>query len=548
MFQERSSWDAHWKDLVKNFSPRKGRFLASDRNRGGKRNTLINNTPLFAKRVLRAGLMAGVTSPARPWFRLSPADPGMRTYKRAREWFDQVEKLMYRIFSASNLYQQLPNIYDDLSVAGTAALFTQTDYQTMAHFSALPLGEYALDINGHNRVDTFAREYEMSVYQVVSIFGLKNTSAQTQRAYERAEYSSPVRVRHWIEPTTNISSQVGDLGLPEEMKYGSIYYEHGQSHNLLRVEGFRDFPVMAPRWDVQAGDIYGYSAGMDALGDAKALQVQEREKGKAVAKMVSPPTKAPASLKTANVSLLPGANTFIDDPQDVFTPIYQVSPQVTQLAHDIQRTEERINRSFYVDLFLMMSRQDDVRTATEVAVREEEKLLQLGPVLESLHNELLDPLIDRTFNILIEEALRGWQGFVPQILPAPPPELLGSELRVEYISILAQAQRMVAAQVMDRWVGFTERVGQSAPEVMDLVDADALVGEMGDALGVPAKVLRGAEQVQEIRRARAEQAQQAQMQQMAEAAVPMAKELSTTDTDSQNALTDLMAAADAAQT
>ena len=140
-------------------------------------------------------------------------------------------------------------------------------------------------------------------------------------------------------------------------------------------------------------------------------------------------------------------------------------------------------------------------TATEVAERHEEKLLMLGPVLERLHNELLGPLIDTTFD-MAERA---------GILPDAPPELEGMELNVEFISVLAQAQRAVATQGMDRLIGTVGGLAQLKPDVLDKIDFDQVVDDLGGALGVNPKIIVPDNVVAALREQRAQvaQAQQA---------------------------------------
>jgi len=543
MNSERASWDFHWKDLMDNFSPRRGKFLSTDRNKGAKRNTLSNNTPLFARRVLVSGLMTGITSPARPWFRLSSPDPDMDDFGPVREWLDSAEKLMYKVFASSNLYKALPLIYEEAGVIGTAAMIQEDDFDNVIRFTNFTVGEYMLDIDGRLKVDTFGREYEMTVHQLIDEFGYENVSRTVQNLYDVGTYGSWIKVVHLIEPVSNM--EFDEFNLDPKFKWRSIYYEPGRDGlhktKFLRVKGYENFPILAPRWDAKAGDIYGFSPGMDALGDSRVLQVQEREKGKAIAKMVAPPTTAPSALKNTNVSLLPGANNFSDDPNNIFKPIYQVNPRVAELSADIQLTEDRINRAFYVDLFLLISRQDDIRTATEINARQEEKLLQLGPVLEGMHDELLDPLIDNTFARLMRLSEPGWSDeSQPQMLPPPPDEIFGAELKVDYISILAQAQKLVSTGAMERWVGFTGQLAGLRPEVLDKLNADEIVEIMADDLGVPNQVVIGEEQVQEQRQARAEKIAQQETAQSLQGVIEGAKGLSDTDTTAGNVLGDLV--------
>ena len=552
MRAEQSSWIPHWKDLIANFAPRRGKFSESDRNNGNKRNFLNNNTPLFAKRTLVSGLMTGITSPARPWFRLSTPDAELANFGPVRAWLDDVEKMMYRVFASSNLYKCLPTLYEETSVIGTAAMIQEEDFETITRFTPFSAGEYMLDINGDLRVDTFAREYQQTAYQVASKFtdgdDLSNLSTATRTNLDNSNYSAVVDIKHVIEPVS--MSDHESLKLLDDFKWRSVYYEPGkgdEADKFLRVKGYRDFPIHAPRWDAKAGDTYGFSVGMDALGDSRQLQVQEKEKGKAIAKMVAPPTFAPTKLANSNVSVMPGAVNFTDDANAIFKPIYQVNPQVDHLNMDIRQTEDRINRAFYVDLFLMISQQDDVRTATEIAARQEEKLLQLGPVLEGLQDDLLDPLIDRTFDMLVRLSGPGWKGTGPQLLPPPPPELQGVKLKVEYISILAQAQKLVSTGAMERWVGFTGQLAALKPEVLDKINGDEITDIMAEDLGVPVKAVNGEDEVTGIRKARAEQEQQMQMQAQMAAMVDSAKTLGDTPTTGGNVLNDVVGVGGAQQ-
>ena len=173
---------------------------------------------------------------------------------------------------------------------------------------------------------------------------------------------------------------------------------------------------------------------------------------------------------------------------------------------DIQDVRQRINGSFYADLFLMLANATDTRmTATEVAERHEEKLLMLGPVLERLHNELLDPLIDITFNRMIESNL----------IPPAPEELQGMELSVEFVSMLAQAQRAIGTNSVDRYVNSMGAVAQMKPDVLDKFDSDSWADNYADMLGIDPSLIVAGEQVAKIREDRA-MAQQAAAQAEAE--------------------------------
>lgn len=515
---ERTSWVPHWRELNENFSPRRGRFFITDRNKGDRRNKLINNTGLRAARILRSGMMTGSTNPARPWKRLTTTDSDLAEYSAVREWLDIVNRKIDRVFAASNLYKMLPLVYEEAGVIGTAAMLHEEDFETISRFTTLTAGEYMIDTNARGQVNVFAREYQATVYQLVEKFGYENCSPQVRRFYDKGNYSVWVDVAHLIEPASIDSYDAPKL--PEKFKYRSIYWEPGRdglAPNFLQVKGYHEFPAHCPRWDVKAGDIYGSSAGMDALGDAKALQVQEKEKAKAVALMNLPPVNSPASLKNSAISLIPGGVNFTDAQEGV-RAVYQVSPRIDHLAADIRITEERINQAFYVDLFMMISNMPGIqpRNIAEIAERQEEKLLQLGPVLENMHDDLLKPLIDRQFNQLVRLSEPGWNGLDDKmVIPPPPPELQGKELKVEFVSTLAQAQRQVALGGTERWVNFVGMLAGLNPEVIDKLDTDEIAETYGEDLGVPGNMIVSDDDVAQIRQQRQQKAQMAEMAQAA---------------------------------
>ena len=199
---------------------------------------------------------------------------------------------------------------------------------------------------------------------------------------------------------------------------------------------------------------------------------------------------------------LPGGIVYTDAAQAGIRPLYEVRLDLNHLLQDIQDVRGRIRSTFYADLFLMLSNQQNPNmTATEVAERHEEKLLMLGPVLERLQNELLDPLIETTFDFMVEA----------QMLPPPPEELAEADIDIQLVSMLAQAQQAVATGSIDRFIGTMGSVAQFKPEVLDKIDGDRLADVYASALGVDQSIMLPDDDVQALREQRSQQ-QQAQAQ------------------------------------
>lgn len=527
---ERASWDAHWREISDSLLPRAGRYMTGDRNKGQKRyNNIYDSTGTRGLRILSAGMMAGMTSPARPWFRLATGDSELTKSHAVRTWMSDVTRLMLDVFQRSNLYRALHGMYEELGAFGTAACIVLPDYNDVIRCYPLTVGEYAISTDFRGQVNTLYREFDLTVGQIVAEFGIDACSDSVRDAHARGRHDDWITVIHAIEPRENYDSGKGDsLNMP----FRSCYFESSASASMpLRESGFRRFPAICPRWATTGGDIYGTGPGMEALGDIKQLQTEQLRKAQGIDYQTNPPLQAPSMFKNHGLNTLPGGVSFFDStgPNSGIRSAFEVNINLSHLLADIQDVRERIKGSFYADLFLMISNANkNGLTATEVAERHEEKLLMIGPVLERLHNEILSPLVEMTFARMVEA----------NIIPTPPPELQGKELSVEFVSMLAQAQRSIATNSVDRFVGNIGAIAQFKPEVLDKFDADKWADSYADILGVDPELIVPGERVALIRQERAQAQQAAQQSALINQSADTAQKLGSVDTSSPNALTD----------
>ena len=513
MWSERSSWDSHWREISQFQQPRLGRFFVTDRNQGGKRHQhILDNTALYASRTLAAGMMSGMTSPARPWFKLGLEDRDLMEHGPVKVWLHEVGQLMQTIFAKSNTYRALHSCYEELGLFGTWASFVMDDFDTVIHHYPMTVGEYALACDHRGVVNTLAREFQMTVGQLVQQFGLENCSQTVRNMHEKGLLDAWVSVVHMVEPRTKRDTGKADN---KNMPFSSCYFETGKDNwdKYLGESGFERFPALCPRWTVTGNDIYGQSPGMDVLGDVKQLQQEQLRKGQAIDYKVNPPLVVPTKLKGAQQSRLPGGVFFHDSMTSApgVRSAFEVNLDLSHLLQDIQDVRNRIQQGYFSDLFLMLA--NDTRsdvTATEVAERHEEKLLMLGPVLERQHNELLSPKIDMTFDRIAKAGLLTGRR-------QPPPELEGMEIKVEFTSVLAQAMRAVSAGGVDRLLGTVSSLAAVRPEVLDKIDFDQVVDDYADMYGVNPSIIVPDKDVVAMREQRAKQ----QAAQAAAAAAPV---------------------------
>jgi len=560
---ERNSWDPHWRDLQDHFLTRRGRWITDTKQRGDKRNQkLIDPTPKFAARTLGAGMHAGSTNPATPWFRLTTPDPEMMEIPSVSLWLYAVENRMRDVFARSNLYSVLPTTYMEAGVFGTAPILMLEHPQKVIQFVPKTVGSYFLASDSDGAIDTMYCEYKMSLRNLVTDYGLEKLSDQSRAQYLAGKRDELVDVLHTIEPNPGRDTERLDAA---NMAWQSAYFESQgvMERPPLRLSGFEDNPLAVFRWETtEITDPYGSSCGMDALGCAKAMQLQQRRKAQAIDKLVDPPMVGDPALKNQASTLLPGDVTWAGftptGSAPKFQPAYVIKPELQGLILDIQDTRELCEIAMYTDLFFAITRADP-RNATvpEIDARKEEQILALGPVLQNHTDGLIKPIIDRTFNSMVRISRPVWEGVMSYpsnpaaFIPPPPPELENIPLRVEMIGALAQAFRSIAGGKLERFVGFIGSVAKSQADAgesitaFDKFDADQVIDEYAQAIGVPPTVVRSDDDVAAIREQRA-QAQQAA--QAAAAAQPVkdmasaAKSLSETEMNKGSALDEMVAA------
>ena len=527
-----------WTDIRNFIAPRTARFRGEQVNSGQRQDlNMINTSPRSAVRTLAAGLQSGVTSPIRPWFKLGFADLELSEFGPVKTWLYIVQQRMLEVFARSNLYDRLKSNYAILGSYGTSALVLDEDPTSIIRAYDLPMGSFLLGTSPENRCNVLYRDVSYNAVQMVDKFapivGMKNLPQGVQNAYDKGNYSYMYPICHIIEPNRDYkpSSQ-----LSENKRYASVYFDPAQTDKkaILSYKGYDDQPFMAPRWDVVGEDTWGFGCGEAALGDGKQTQLMEKRKLQGIDKNVHPTMVADASLRNQRTTSLPGETTYVSGlitGNQGYRPAYQVNPYINELREEIAAVTGRIDDAFYKNLFLMVTEMADQPniTATQINALREEKLLGLSPVLERLNEELLNPLITRTFYIMQRNGM----------IPPPPKEIQGMPIKVEYISVLAQAQKAMGIGNIERFTGFVAKLALDSqdPSVWDKVDKDQMIDEYGEGVAVPPTIIRPDDVVAGIRAKRDQKQSMMEQSALASQGADAAKKLSDADMSSDNALT-----------
>lgn len=492
---ERATWDNTYRDLVDYFRPWSGRFTPDDRNRGDReRPFLYDTTGTRAAGTLTSGLMATTTNPTKPWMRYGAADPDLDRKVENRRWFDFATTLGHFVLQKSNSYLALRSLYDELVVIGTGADIVLPHADRVLHHYPVTCGEYFIGSNDEGDIDTLFREFAMSVGSVVRQFGLEQCSRRVRRLFEERRFHDWVTVVHAIRPRRERDERktLDNLHMPWQSVYVESNDDDKSPDRVLSESGFKRFRALVPRWEVGGSDIYGNGLGWAALPDVQGLQHKHFRQGQQIDFGTKPPLQGPTSLAGREVEMVPGGFTPVDSPQAAggVRPMWQVQQDMAGMSASIADQRLQLRQTFFADLFRMFSDSvDQQKTAYEAARLYQEQLVMLGPVTTRLERDVQGPLAMMLFERMVETGM----------LPPPPPDLDGAEVNVEFVGILAQAQRAAGVAQIQQFVGELSVLGQTFPDVRDKFDADKWADDYSAKLGVPADYIVTGDQLALIR-------------------------------------------------
>ena len=482
----RGTWESHWQEIGDYVLPRRA-DVTKKQARGSKRTELVyDSTAIHAAELLASSLHGMLTNAASPWFSLQFKDPLLDADDAVNEWLEECTHQMYMAFNRSNFQQEVHELYLDLIAFGTGCMFVERSDVEPLRFSTRHISEIFIQENEKGVVDTVIRKFKMSARAAFNMFGAATQEIEKlnrDAPYDELEFLHCVMPRDERDPR-----KIDDVNKP----FSSIYVTI--DGKMLGEGGFNEFPYVVPRFTKSSVEMYGRSPSMTCLPDIKMLNKMSETMIRAAQKTIDPPLLVPDDGFIMPIKTIPGGlNFYRSGSRDRIEPL-QIGANIPfGLEYENQR-REAIRQAYFVDQLLMA--QNVTMTATEVLQRNEEKMRLLAPVLGRLQSEMLRPLIDRTFSILLRD----------ERLPAPPPMLQGMEIDIEYVSPLARAQRQGDVNAMMRALEIIMPMSQMAP-MMDYVDTDKLVKHLAEILGVPSKVIRSDGEVEELRNQRAQQAQ-----------------------------------------
>jgi hypothetical protein len=541
---------ATWIDQCRWAAPDRVKWLLSETE--GERNNqhIVDGTHLLALRSFIAGFMEGNTSSTRPWYRCGTADQERNMFPANHEWLDLFTRRTLSVLSTSNFYHASGFFYRDYGVVDTASyLIDEVEEPTRRlHFHVLVPGSYYVLNNALGEAIVLVLERSMTVKALVDTFGKKkadgsfdwsNISKRVREMYDKGNYTQMIDVVTVCKKNDDYNPEgpIAALNTPW-IKYTyelggtrGQYYQDGRDYGFsavdpidkdvyLEIVGRRRKPFVVGRAGASNFEYGEDGPTRNALGCIKSLNKKAIGKDQALEQMLRPALQGPANLRKSYITSSPNSYVPLDANSIArgagLSRIVEISPAISALVDDVEQLRNMVERFYFSDYLLFLSRNPKTRTATETDAIVKEQQLIIGPQLQSLNWTHNVPIVDYVMDYVIEE---------DPFLPEPPPDLAGQFLRPEFISVFAQAQRAADLPALERYVAWIANVGSIDPRVFDKANLDRIADIYEDRLYLPAGVNRSDEEVAAIRAKR--EAMAARQQQLNEltAAASAAKDV-----------------------
>lgn len=488
-------------EIAQIFYPRRADFNVLQ-TPGTKREFNFDSAPQTCALILASGMYGTLTNPATQWFELNVVDRSIRDSLPVLRWLKETTLVMLEEINrpgaafATNMFQD----FLELAVFGTSVMYvTENSRRDGLLFQARPLSEFVFAENESGMIDTFIREYSMTLEQAVKQFGLEKLSFGLQQAYQKNELARRVNIVHVIKP--NEQHLPGAFQVDKRFAFSDIYFEK-ESKQILKLAGYNEQPMFASRFYKATGEVLGRAPTDTALPDAKMLNQMAKANIQTIQKIAAPNVLVQDNSLIGAFRSSPNGISYYR--QNTEKPSYMDPPGgVPVTVEMMDRLKEDMRKTFFVDQLQLINQPN--MTATEVLERMQENLRLLGPVYGRNTSEKLGPQLERVYAILSR------QGKIPE----PPEELVGKPLKIEYTSPIAKAQRQLEVQGIMKTTEIMRMFADINPDIFDRVDFDKIATHVGvELFGIDPIIFRSDEDVAQIRDDRQQQQQSAQAVEM----------------------------------
>ena len=462
---------------------------------------------------------------------------GPRTFSLGRTWdtpdtedvksyFSYVNQQMYSVMdnTKAGLQTALDEYMLDQGAFATSGIYVkekEDDRAVPVRYEAWSIKGRYIDEGPDGNIDTIFSEISMSVRNAVKVYGYENLSSKAKKDFDNGDVENKVKILHVIEP--RLERDKSKKGA-KDMPIASIHIEI-ETRKILKESGMEEMPVFMGRFSKVPGEIYGRSPAMVAMADILEINAVREAISIATEKQLDPPMAVydDGALGAGAIDTSAGAiNVFSVTGRlnagKPIEPLYTVGELQSSYTH-IDTLKETINNHFYLDRLLDFNNETRM-TLGEAQLRNALRGQSLGAFYARQENEVITPMIERTFNILLK---RGRLGVIPgseeeaeQIRRGMQPVYIPEELikrmmngedfyEITYLSPAKRTMQSEELRGIIETANFAVQVAPASPEILDNIDFDKLIARVAKLSGAPMELIKDSDTVKKIREARAKQ-------------------------------------------
>jgi hypothetical protein len=531
---ERENWKNSWQLISDYIFTRRGDFIEHEEQGTFLNREVFDTTGPMANRDAASAFVGHVFPSTYDSFNLVLVD-NLKDDRSAKIWLEKCEEILIDAMNDERckLSLAIDETMQDLMAFCTAGVFVTRGEDSLLEFRPWSVKEMGIIEDYKEEVNIVHRRFTLTVRNVVDKWGIENMSDKVQQLYKEGKYNEKVNLLHIIEPREDRDPMKrNNMNMP----YRSVFVDKDNKH-IISEGGFKEMPVKVVRFSKKIGETYGRGPGFNALPDV--LQVNAMMESIMLASEITldPPLGVmdgalsseklevgPSSVTVFNPTALGGAEPLF--------PLYTVG-DFNPSYELITELRQRITKHYFLDRLLDFNNQTEM-TATETVTRLDIRNSSLRGPVERMTSELFSPLIQRSFNILLdmgmfgaveegmtdlEEVLIGMGLGVSPITEVPDSVrgMLRDGKPIFKVKYKTPAARDDAERELSNINRFYQIVGASAqynPNVLQLVDWDNIIRSAAHKLGIPEEFLTEEDEVEKMRQTQGkmlEEQQQAEM-------------------------------------
>jgi hypothetical protein len=493
LWSERKTVEQQWQDIERFIAPYKGRFFQQNSGEHSiewqETRQVYDATAVQASIQLASSIHGALTNPAIRWFEMQWRDPDLRDNYNASTWIEKAGKRVFDELQDSNFNLEANNVYRNLTSFATAAIVEEpvndfTEAWGGVKFMSIPIKQVYFEPGADGQVVNFYRHMQWRASKIVDKFGLDNVPDRVKALYE-VNSDEPIDMVFVVFTRHDKLNQTDPLLTPENRPYGFRYILRDGRESVGTDGGYYEMPAYIPRWELTDESMWGCGPAHYAIADVLTLNKMVQLDLMSREKVIDPATLIQERALIMDLDLGPGAQNVVRDPEGI--KAFESAARFDAVEATVVRLQMAVRKYFYIDQLEL--KESPAMTATEVQVRYELMQRLLSSTMARLKEDFLDPLLQRTFNLLYRA---GELGELPEGI-----EL--SDYDIEYIGPLSRSMKFDQSASIERWITQLQLIAQmggEAEKVMLVPDYDKIARASAANLNLPTELTRDPKDVE----------------------------------------------------